>query len=126
MKILLDMNLSPSWIGVFESAGMEATHWSTVGAPGASDREIMLWARKHGHTVFTHDLDFGAILAATQAEAPSVLQLRAVDVLPGTVGRHVLDVIRRFESELQQGALISLDVDGSRIRLLPLHTAEEK
>lgn len=43
MKILVDMNLSPAWIDVLKSAGLEATHWSTVGAPGAPDREIMLW-----------------------------------------------------------------------------------
>lgn len=73
--------------------------------------------------VFTHDLDFRAILAATQAEAPSVLQLRASDVLPGTIGHLVVNTIRKFESELQQGALISLDIDDSRIRLLPLPEA---
>lgn len=30
---------------------------------------------------FTHDLDFSALLAATQATGPSIIQVRAEDVL---------------------------------------------
>ena len=31
MKLLLDMNLSPRWVGVLPAAGFEAIHWSDVG-----------------------------------------------------------------------------------------------
>jgi len=31
MKLLVDMNLSPRWIGVLAGAGIEAAHWSTLG-----------------------------------------------------------------------------------------------
>ncbi len=31
MKIVIDMNLSPEWVSVFETAGYESIHWSTVG-----------------------------------------------------------------------------------------------
>jgi predicted nuclease of predicted toxin-antitoxin system len=37
--------------------------------------EIKSWARAHGAIVFTHDLDFGAMLAATKANAPSVIHV---------------------------------------------------
>jgi len=70
MKILIDMNLPPRWVQVFTAEGWEALHWSRVGAPTASDREIMAWARENGFVVFTHDLDFSALLAATQGEGP--------------------------------------------------------
>lgn len=73
MKILIDMNLSPRWCDLFEREGWEATHWSTIGPPNATDREIMEWAAGHEHIVFTHDLDFGAMLAATGAVGPSVI-----------------------------------------------------
>jgi len=76
MKLLVDMNLSPEWVRVLEEGGWEATHWSKIGDAGASDSEIMTWAKANGHVVFTHDLDFGAILAATKAQSPSVLQIR--------------------------------------------------
>ncbi len=31
MKIVIDMNLSPEWVSVFEAAGYQAVHWSSVG-----------------------------------------------------------------------------------------------
>jgi predicted nuclease of predicted toxin-antitoxin system len=31
MKILIDMNLSPTWVSILEEAGYKATHWSFVG-----------------------------------------------------------------------------------------------
>jgi predicted nuclease of predicted toxin-antitoxin system len=37
MKILIDMNLSPSWCAVFRAEGWEAIHWSEVGDYTASD-----------------------------------------------------------------------------------------
>ncbi len=77
MKILVDMNLTPEWTGLFESHGWHAVHWSTVGDPRTTDRAIMSWARSNGYVVFTHDLDFGSVLAATRAQGPSVIQVRA-------------------------------------------------
>src|SRR6218665_1296178 len=32
MKLLVDMNLSPRWVDVLADAGIEAAHWSAVGA----------------------------------------------------------------------------------------------
>ena len=58
MKILIDMNLPPRWVKVFAKVGWEAVHWSQIGTPTASDREIMTCARENGYAVFTHDLDF--------------------------------------------------------------------
>jgi predicted nuclease of predicted toxin-antitoxin system len=65
MKLLIDMNLSPRWVQVFEQAGIQAVHWSLIGPGNAPDREIMAFAKSGGWVVLTHDLDFGAILAAT-------------------------------------------------------------
>ncbi len=69
MKLLLDMNLSPRWIQTLGDQGWETVHWTSVGDPRASDRVIMEWAHDHDHVVITHDLDFGALLAATSAQA---------------------------------------------------------
>jgi len=77
MKFVIDMNLSPRWVEVFMAAGLDAVHWFGLGDSRATDRSIFEWARSNGYIAFTHDLDFGAILAATQASAPSVLQIRS-------------------------------------------------
>jgi predicted nuclease of predicted toxin-antitoxin system len=91
MKILIDMNHSPDWVKVLEGAGWESAHWSTVGDMRATDEVIMTWAREHDYIVFTHDLDFGVLLALTQAESPSVIQVRTQDVFPQVLGIGWLD-----------------------------------
>ncbi len=45
----------------------------------------MAYASANDYVVFTHDLDFSVILAATRSEKPSVLQIRAEDVSPEVV-----------------------------------------
>ena len=120
MKILVDMNLSPEWVSVFEATGHEAVHWSSIGEPSARDKEILSWAKSHGYVIFTHDLDFGAILAATKANAPSVFQVRTQDVTPQSISSLVLSALNQFQALLDKGALISIDKDRLRARLLPL------
>lgn len=66
IKILIDINLTPDWVATLEKAGWLAEHWSSIGDPMATDRTIMDWAEANGYTVFTHDLDFGTLLALTQ------------------------------------------------------------
>ncbi len=88
MKLLIDMNLSPRWIGLLNDAGWEAVHWSTVGNATAADSEIMAFAAENDYVVLTHDLDFSAILAATHGKRPSVVQLRTDDVSAQVIGAH--------------------------------------
>jgi predicted nuclease of predicted toxin-antitoxin system len=121
MKILIDMNLSPAWISVLEEAGHTASHWSTIGSMNAPDREILAWAKTNGYVLFTHDLDFGAILAATEAEGPSVVQIRAQDISPEHARSLLLNILNKFGKNLIEGALISIDEEKSRVRLLPLN-----
>lgn len=80
----------------------------------------MKWARTNGFIVFTHDLDFGSILAATQAMRPSVIQIRTQDVSIAHLKEMVVALLQRFESVLEAGALITVDEAKSRVRVLPL------
>ena len=72
--------------------------------------------------VFTHDLDFGTILAHTQAGRPSVFQVRSQDVSPDHLGRLVCGALRQFSAELEAGAIVTLDEARQRVRLLPLNS----
>jgi len=119
MKLLIDMNLSPRWGRLLGSEGFEAVHWSDVGPADASDREIMDHARTHGFVVLTHDLDFGAILAATRDAKPSVVQIRADDVSPEAIGAVVTITLNRMADDLEAGALLTIDTARMRLRLLP-------
>ena len=120
MKILIDMNLSPDWVQVFTKYNIESVHWSTVGDPRATDRVIMSWAKNNSYIVFTNDLDFGSLLAATQAESPSVLQIRTQDLLPASLENIVIEALRSLASELESGALITVDLTRYRVRILPI------
>ncbi len=120
IKILIDMNLSPDWVPVLQNAGWSAEHWSTVGDPKATDRKIMDWAEANGYTVFTHDLDFGTILALTHKSGPSVLQVRGQDVLPHHMGNLVIAAIRQHETDLESGALVVVEESRNRVRILPI------
>ena len=60
------------------------------------------------------------MLALTKAEAPSVFQIRTEDVSPNSLATRAIDLFRRFQSELRDGALIVADEHRDRIRLLPL------
>ncbi len=120
IKILIDMNLSPDWVPLLQNAGWPATHWSTVGDPQATDRSIMDWAEANGYVVFTHDLDFGTLLALTHKVGPSVLQVRGADVLPDHMGRLVVAAIGQHEADLESGALVVVDESKHRVRVLPI------
>lgn len=120
MKMLVDMNLSPRWVSVLGAAGIEAAHWSTLGAHNAPDSQMMAYARANNYVVLTHDLDFSAILAATHGEKPSVVQVRAEDVSPEVIGKQVIIALRQMATELDAGALLTVDPSRTRLRVLPL------
>jgi predicted nuclease of predicted toxin-antitoxin system len=120
MKILIDMNLSPWWVKTFQRYGIEALHWSELGDPTAKDHQILAWAREHGFIVFTHDLDFGHLLALTHAAGPSVIQVRSEDVLPESLSPTVLRALRQHQDLLMLGALVVIESAAFRVRILPI------
>jgi predicted nuclease of predicted toxin-antitoxin system len=121
MKFLIDMNLSPLWIPFLNQKGFEATHWSDVGPPTALDTEIMEYASSREYVIFTHDLDFGRLLAVRSSGGPSVVQIRTQDVLPSAVGDVVVNALKAAHAHLDAGALVTIDPAQHRIRLLPIN-----
>jgi predicted nuclease of predicted toxin-antitoxin system len=120
VKLLVDMNLSPAWAAFLSQSGIPATHWSEVGARDATDEELMRYAVAHGFVVLTHDLDFAAILAAAGDKKPSVVQIRSDNLSPNLVGDALVRALRAAESQLDEGALISVRPGYTRLHVLPL------
>ena len=114
------MNLSPRWVRLLADAGIEAVHWSMIGAANAPDGQIMAFAKANAYVVLTHDLDFSVILTAMQGDKPSVVQIRADDVSPDVIGGPVIDALRQMTAELGEGALLTIDPNRTRLHLLPL------
>jgi predicted nuclease of predicted toxin-antitoxin system len=120
MKILVDMNLSPIWVGYFGSFQIESVHWSNVGQPNAKDSEIFDYARENGFVVFTNDLDFSAILASSKASFPSVIQVRTQNLLPEHIGEIIIELLHKFDEMINNGCLLTFDENRTRTRILPL------
>ncbi|MBW9254967.1 MAG: hypothetical protein G3I08_00975 [Ferrovum sp.] len=120
MKLLVDMNLSPRWVEVLADASIKAVHWSGLGVNNAPDSEIMAYASANDYIVLTNDLDFSAILATTHGEKPSVVQIRSEDLSPNAIGKQVIAALRQMASELEEGALLTVDPSRTRLRVLPL------
>jgi len=120
VKVLIDMNLSPRWVDRLAAEGIEAEHWSAICPGTAPDAFIMAFAAANGHVVLTHDLDFGAILASTRESKPSVVLIRSDDLSPEVIGQRVVAALNQGSHELDQGALLVIDIHRTRLRLLPL------
>jgi len=120
MKILIDMNLSPLLAEILKDKGVEAIHWASVGDPKAADHEILEWAKENKYIILTHDLDFCAILAATNANFPSVLQIRTQNVSPDHIFPIILFTLSQYKDLLESGVIISIDERRSRVHILPL------
>jgi len=86
----------------------------------APDEEIFSWAASRNAIVLTHDLDFGAILASTGMDSPSVIQVRTQDVLPIGMGEAVIRALQQFDGPLRQGAIVTVQADRLRVSMLPL------
>ena len=120
MRIVIDMNLSPKWAVFLGGEGFDATHWSDVGPANALDTTIMAYALAETAIVLTSDLDFGAILAATGGNAPSVMQIRAGDMSINAIGEQVVKALHQSAQPLVDGALITVTPDKARLTILPI------
>jgi predicted nuclease of predicted toxin-antitoxin system len=80
----------------------------------------MEFARSNDMIVVTHDLDFGHMLAASHGKRPSVVQIRAEDVRPASIGFQVIAALTQMAADLESGALMTFDAGRARIRFLPL------
>lgn len=118
MKVLVDMNLGLGFVAELQTLGIEARHWSQVGALDAPDGFIMEWARREGFVVLTSDLDFGALLHSTNGVGPSVIQFRGSDLRVRAILGDLINVLDTFRDLLARGALVT--VAGKRVRIVEL------
>ena len=121
MRLLIDMNPSPEWAESLRDSGLDAIHWSRLGAANAPDHEIFFaQARADGLVILTQDLDFSQILFEAAASGPSTILLRLGDELSFGTRRRVAGIILQCRSEIESGALLVIDEQKTRLRTLPL------
>lgn len=120
MKFLLDQGLPNSTVTYLMDLGFNSEHVSQLGMATALDEEILDTARQYDFIVVTLDSDFHSILANEGASKPSVIRIRIEGLKGKDVALIVEEVLKAAESELQQGAAVSVTQSSIRIKLLPL------
>ena len=120
MTLILDMNLSPKLVDMLAEQQIDAKHWCMIGSFAATDTEIMTYAKKNNCIVVTYDLDFTAILSVTHDCKPSVIQIRKHRLDFCFLAKLLSVVTRRWADDLSNGAVLTIDAEKLRVRLLPL------
>ena len=120
MKFLADMGLARSTVAFLRAQSYDAAHLRDEGLQRLSDDEIVKKAVGEGRVILTHDLDFGRIVAVSGATVPSVITFRLQDMRPTQVNGYLAEVLARFTTELEAGALVSINEQVIRVRRLPI------
>ncbi len=120
MRLLLDQGLPRSTVQHLATAGIEAEHVGDLGMARATDAQILDKALERGAVVATLDADFHALLAASHANAPSVVRIRIEGLKGEQMAALLVQVLTAAEAELEAGAAVSVTTHRIRIRLLPI------
>jgi predicted nuclease of predicted toxin-antitoxin system len=120
MKFLADMGISPRTVAKLRKAGHDAVHLVEEGLEKLEDREILTKAKDEGRIILTVDLDFGYLLAVSNAILPSVVLFRLGNESREVIEEYLDDVLFQCSKELNTGAIVSVKDDGLRVRFLPI------
>ena len=120
MKFLADMGISPKTVDFLQNLGHQAVHLHQEGLDRLSDAEILEKARLNGSILLTHDLDFGDLLAASEANLPSVIIFRLRNMRPERVNLHLRGILAQHAQDLEHGVIVTIAEGGIRIRHLPI------
>ncbi len=120
MRFLADMGISPRSVAFLRSLGHDAIHLHDEGLDRLSDAGILSKALSEKRVLLTHDLDFGELMAASQAHLPSVITFRLRNMAADHVNRYLAIIIASYQERLDTGAVISVTEKQIRVRSLPI------
>jgi len=120
MKFLADMGVSPRSVAFLRSLGHDAIHLHDERLDRLSDANILSKALNEGRIVLTHDLDFGELMAASQAYLPSVIIFRLRNMAADHVSRYLGFIVANYQERLEAGAVMSVTERQIRVRPLPI------
>lgn len=124
MKFLADMGISPRTADFLQDFGYDATHLHEEGLDRLSDSDVLTKARHERHVLLTHDLDFGELVAISEARLPSIVTFRLRSMQPNNVNRHLRAITEQHREALESGAMVTVTEGHIRVRRLPIEGAE--
>ncbi len=121
MRFLVDASMSPVVVQVLRTAGHDAVHVGEVIRLNAPDVDILEHAAREQRVVVAAETDFGGLLASQQAAKPSaVLFHRQTGRRPREQAALLQANLASVESDLQGGAIVVIEEQRVRVRLLPI------
>jgi len=86
----------------------------------ADDQQVLAWAEAEGRIVVTLDADFHALLALSQARAPSVVRIRVEGLRAQELSQLLQKVAGHCRADIEAGAMVSVHRNRIRIGRLPI------
>ncbi|NCR41499.1 MAG: hypothetical protein GPJ21_17615 [Microcystis aeruginosa W13-11] len=120
LGLLADVHISPLTVAALRSQGYDIVRSTDLLPATAADGEILELARVEGKIILTQDLDFSMLVALNNCGMPSLITLRLSSARPDVVAQRLLDVLLTVETELTEGAAITISDDSVRVRKLPI------
>lgn len=120
LNLLADLHISPKTVEVLRQRGYTISRVTDHLPSTATDLQIIELAERLKASILTQDLDFSALIAKTGRTFPSLVSLRVGNTSHQHITRLLLAVLPGIQKELQQGAIVSVDDEGMRVRPLPI------
>ena len=120
MKLLLDQGLPRSAAALLRATGIDTVHTGEIGLATADDEAIIQVARQQERVIITLDADFHALLALSGADKPSVVRIRIEGLRAESLATLLQALLEERSSELDKGALMTVQLERVRIRFLPI------
>jgi predicted nuclease of predicted toxin-antitoxin system len=124
LRLLADVHISPLTVAALKSQGYDIVRITDLLPATTADVEILELARVEGKVVLTQDLDFSMLVALSNHGLPSLITLRLSSAKPDVVAQKLLDVLPAVETELKEGAAVTISDNSVRIRKLPIRQSD--
>ena len=116
MRFLANENFPGDAIAALRAAGHDIVS-VRLGAPGASDEEVLAWAVREQRVLLTFDKDFGELARASGLPPTcGIVLFRLPMTKPGEVGRRLAQILASRADWIGQFSV----VEPGRIRMRPL------
>ena len=116
------MGVSTSVVKGLIQRNINALHVKECLPITSEDSIILDFALKENRIVITLDHDFGDLLYVRRSKSPSVVFLRLLDQTPNNVLEKLDVVFSKLETELLEGAIVTVKDNHIRFKMLPLRS----
>jgi predicted nuclease of predicted toxin-antitoxin system len=119
-KFIADIHISPLTIKALQEKGYDIIRVTDKLPATSFDKEIIHLAYQEKAVIITQDLDFSAIIAKSGLKGPSIISLRVDNAKPDIITRILKTMLPLIETELREGAIVSINEKEYRIKKLPV------